>query len=56
LEKLQADLKGVGDLERIASRIAIRKLGPAGSHAIEKISPLAGSHEGTTGKDQAIPD
>jgi DNA mismatch repair protein MutS len=28
LEKLQADLKGVGDLERIASRIAIRKLGP----------------------------
>ena len=28
MEKLQADLKGVGDLERIASRIAIRKLGP----------------------------
>jgi DNA mismatch repair protein MutS len=28
LEELQAQLKGVGDLERLASRVAIRKLGP----------------------------
>jgi DNA mismatch repair protein MutS len=28
LEELQSQLKGVGDLERLASRVAIRKLGP----------------------------
>lgn len=36
LENIQALLKGVGDLERLASRIAIRKLGPREALQLKK--------------------
>ena len=44
LEKIQTQLKGIGDLERISSRIAIRKLGPREAtqlrRSLQLLSPL----------------
>ncbi len=52
LKSLQAGLKGVGDLERIASRIAIRRLGPREAmqlkRSLELLLPMKAQLESIT--------